>query len=250
VTIRAAQLTFAYRPARLVLAGFSCEIEPGRITAVLGPNGAGKSTLLRLLAGVLVPTSGDVQWEGVSVAAMPARARAKKLALVPQQPSLAFAFTVRHYVGLGRYSWGGAGEGREVGAALEAMDLAGKADDPFGTLSAGQQQRAAVARALAQLGLPGAAAPGLVLVLDEPVAAQDPRHALLILRLLRELASRGVAVIATLHDVAMAARVCDRAVVLDARGRLVGAGEGALTPEALSAAFGVGFDRDLVAVLQ
>jgi iron complex transport system ATP-binding protein len=163
---------------------------------------------------------------------------------VPQRTSLAFAFTVRQYVGLGRFAAGAARGDDAVMRAMERADIADRADDAFAVLSAGQQQRATVARALAQLDQPGEA-PGRVLLADEPVSAMDPRHALHTMGILRELAAQGLCIAVVLHDLTLAARFCHRAAVLDEHGRLAAAGsiDQALGPEVLSPVFGVDFVR-------
>ena len=249
--LEAVNLSFAYRPQRPVLRDVSLRLEPGTITGLVGPNGAGKSTLLRLLVGVLAPTQGGVNLDGAPIASMDHRERARRVAYVSQQPSLAFAFTVRRYVALGRFATGGSDGFQAVEAALGASDLSDRADEPFGTLSAGQQQRASVARALGQFNLPLGCAVGRTLIVDERVSAQDPRHALQIVSLLRGMAVQGLTVVLALHDLALAARVCDRAAVLDADGRLAAQGPvaAALNPDVLGPVFGVRFDGAMVASL-
>ncbi len=247
--LQAAGLSFSYRPQRPVLSDVSLSVEPGSITGLLGPNGAGKSTLLRLLIGVLSPTSGAVTLDGAPVAAMDHRDRARRMAYVSQRSTLAFAFTVRRSVALGRFAAGAApSDGPAIDSALAAVDLSDRADDPFGTLSAGQQQRASLARAIAQLDLPHPPAGTRVLILDEPASAMDPRHTLQTMELLRSLADRGMAILVALHDLPLASRACDRAVVLDSRGRVAAAGPvaAALDPLVLQPVFNVRFDRSLV----
>jgi len=249
VPLEASNLSFAYHPGRPVLRGIGLSLEPGTITGLIGPNGAGKSTLLRLLLGLLVPTQGAVTLDGVPVGSMDHRERARRLAYVAQRSSLAFSFSVRRSVALGRFAAGsGSGDAHAVDAALAAVDLADRADEPFGTLSAGQQQRAALARAIAQLDLPRPPAGTRALVLDEPVSALDPRHALQCMEVLRALAGRGLAVILAVHDLNLARRVCDRAAVLDAQGSLAASGPvgSALAPAVLEPVFGVRFDQGLV----
>lgn len=234
-----------------MLAGTSAAFEPERVTAVIGPNGAGKSTLLRVLAGVARPSAGRVLLDGRAMEAVPRTERARRVAYVSQRAGVAFAFSTRAVVGLGRYAAGGAGEA--VARALEAVDLAGEAEREFGALSAGQQQRASLARALAQLGLPGGerGVESRYLILDEPVSAMDPSHALDTMELLRRV-SRGavgggvggaVGVVVVLHDLALASRYADRVVALGAGGvvRASGGVGETLTPEVLEGLFGVRF---------
>jgi iron complex transport system ATP-binding protein len=236
------EVSFAYSPAKPVLRGVSARLEAGVVTAIVGPNGAGKSTLCRVAVGVLRPGSGSVALGGEDVHALGHRERARRVAYVPQKTSIAFAYTVRQYVALGRYSSAGGGDEAAVERALSRMDLLGRAGDPLPELSAGQQQRAAVARALAQLDGAGEVKS---LLADEPVSAMDPLHALQTMAVLREAAGEGAAVGVVLHDLSLALRWCERAVVLDSSGSVAAAGPvgGVLTPETLQRVFGVRFVR-------
>ncbi len=129
------------------------------------------------------------------------------------------------------------------GALIDnGLDLTAVADTPFGLLSAGQQQRVTLARALAQLSLP--APPGTrALLADEPCAAMDPRHALTCLGLIRQLAADGLAVGVVLHDLSAVLRFADEAIVLDSAGSLAAAGplDTAVTAPVLGPVFGVPF---------
>jgi iron complex transport system ATP-binding protein len=240
VPLRADDLGFEYRRGRPVLAGVSLGLEPGTITAIVGPNGAGKSTLLRLLLGILGPTAGRVTLDGTPVAEILHRQRARHVAYVPQRASVAFAFTVREFVSLGRYAAGEGGDPGAIERTLRRVDLADRAEDPFPILSVGQQQRAALGRALVQLDGHGGTR---VLLADEPVSAMDPRQALLTMRLLRDLAATGAAIAVVLHDLTLALRVADQALVLDGSGRPAALGPAAatLTPSMLDPVFGVRF---------
>jgi len=239
VDLLAQNASFGYRRARPVLAGVSASFPRGAITAIVGPNGAGKTTLVRLLAGVRHPTGGSVTLGGRAVASIPERERARHLAYLAQRPDLAFAFTVERVVSFGAFAAGPA-DGR-ARAALERVGLAGRADDLFGELSVGQQQLASLARALVQL----ERARGGYLLADEPMSAMDPAHALRAGRLFRERAAAGTGVVVVLHDLTQALTLADRALVLDASGRVASEGEAGevLTPERLSPVFEVAFDR-------
>ena len=222
---------------RPVLRDVSFQIRAGERVALVGPNGAGKTTLLRALVGLL-PTTGTLCLLGRPVHEWSARDRAREVALVRQQTSLAVDFTVAEIVGLGRaphLGWLdalGAPDRARVDAALDALDLAAFADRPVPALSGGEQQRVFLAQALAQ------DAP--LLLLDEPTAHLDIRHQLDLLRRVRRLADGGRTVVAAIHDLELAARFADRVLAL-ADGRLVAGGTPAdvFTPARLRAVFGV-----------
>jgi iron complex transport system ATP-binding protein len=241
--LAAEHLCFAYRKSRPVLEDVSLGLPAGSITAIAGPNGAGKSTLLRLLLGLLHPASGAAKLGDTAVASLPHRERARRMAYIPQRTSLAFAFTVREYIALGRFAAGAAERPEAIARAMKWADIEDRADDPFPLLSAGQQQRATLARALAQLDTP--AERPKALLADEPVSAMDPRHALHTMAILRELAARGHAVAVVLHDLTLAARFCDRAVLLNDHGQVAAAGlvEESLIPGTLGEVYGVPFQR-------
>jgi iron complex transport system ATP-binding protein len=176
------------------------------------------------------------------------RERARRLAYIPQRTSLAFSFTVRQYVALGVYALGSQAREEDVQRAMERADIADRAEEPLPVLSAGQQQRATLARALVQLErrtAEGDLPPPLGLLADEPVSAMDPRHALHTMGLLRDLAAAGLTVAVVLHDLTLAARFCDRALLIDAGGHIAADGPTAeaLDPGILAEVFEVDFER-------
>ncbi len=242
MTIAIEQLDFSY--GRLpVLEGVTAVAEPGRITAVFGPNAAGKSTLLRCAIGLLRPDRGAARIRGDVAHRLSPRALARRVAYVPQRTSVALPFTVREVVGIGRYAL--PANGRAVAAALERLELEAVADRPFPALSVGQQQRVALARALAQHGEGGC------IVLDEPTAAMDLRHARDTLGLLRELADAGATVLVAMHEIAAGAAAADDAWLLApagpgeggaARLRAAGPVGEVLEPVRLESVFGVPFE--------
>ncbi len=231
-------ITFAYEPHRPpAVEDCTAQARGGRITAIIGPNSAGKSTLLRLMAGVLAPARGGVSLDGENLSAMPARQRASRLAYVPQRPRVDAPFTVREVVQLGRFAL--PHSTTAISEALQRCELARDADRLFNALSVGQQQRASLARALAQVH--GCAA-GAVL-LDEPTAALDPRHVQQTGRILRDLADAGRTVVVILHDLVLARRLSDDLWVMH-EGRIVATGPTAevLEPALLERVYGVGFE--------
>ncbi|CAG1010536.1 Hemin import ATP-binding protein HmuV [Phycisphaerales bacterium] len=246
MTLRAADIAFSYEPSRPVLTGVTAEFPAGRITAVIGPNGAGKSTLLRLLAGVAVPSRGVVTMGARPIlGALSRQERARRVALIPQHSEVAFPFAIREVVRMGLYAAERSDGVAIVEGALRQVGLSDRADDPFGTLSAGQRQRVTLARAMAQLDLTGESdGAGKALLADEPVSAMDPAHALHAMEMLRDLALRGLCVVAVLHDLALVLRFASRVAVLGPTGVLVAEGptETTLEPEALAKVFGVRFE--------
>ena len=240
----ARQLAYAYTPGRPVLRAVDAAFAPGRVSAIIGANGSGKSTLLRLLLGLHAPGGGEVTLAGEPVLALSPARRASRMAYVPQRSDVAFSFTARAVVGFGLVA--GPARPRDADRALAALGVDAVADQPFPTLSAGVQQRVTLARALAQLGLPGArdASHPRALVLDEPVAAMDPAHALASLRLLQQVARDGAIVVVVLHDLSLAARFCDDALAISRDGPVLAAGPAreVLQPATLERAYGAPFD--------
>jgi iron complex transport system ATP-binding protein len=246
------EVTFGYTPSRPVLRAASASFAPGRVTAVVGPNGAGKSTLLRLLAGLREPRSGHVTLDRSSLRTLHARERARRLVFIPQQSSVAFAYAAIDVVRMGTYATGS--NPSSAAAALARVGLSDRSDEPFAHLSAGQQQRITLARALAQLSLPEPTehpapdrpppAASQYLLADEPVSAMDPNHALGALEILRSLASRSVGVVVVLHDLSLVLRYADDVLLLAGRGAVAAAGpcRETLTPASLRALFGIEFE--------
>lgn len=236
MTLASERLTFGYQRSAPVLRDVSARFRPGEVVAVVGPNGAGKSTLLRLLAGLRTPWSGAVTLDGEPVQALTPSRRARAMAYVGQRPTVGAAFTARQVVSLGRYAM--QRDDQAVARALQAMDVDECAAAPFSTLSVGQQQRVSVARALAQLDGADPAASRCLLA-DEPVAAMDPRHALLTMQALKMVAAGGATVVIVMHDLTMARRFADAAVALNTAGEVVAAGptDRTLIPQILDPLF-------------
>lgn len=227
------------RGARCVLQGVDLQLRAGEIFGVLGPNGAGKSTLLGALSGELAVNAGRVLLAGRPLHEWPSRERAQRLAVLPQQSSLSFGFRVEEVVGMGRlpHDEGRAADLLIVEQALAAADASHLEGRSYLSLSGGERQRVHLARVLAQL-WPGAE--GRVLLLDEPTAALDPLHQHSTLQAVRGFAERGAAVLVILHDLNLAARYCDRLLLLhDGRAHLQGSVEAVLQPDPLREVFGL-----------
>ncbi|WP_328899924.1 heme ABC transporter ATP-binding protein [Streptomyces sp. NBC_00441] len=204
---------------RQVLDSIDLTAYAGEVLALVGPNGAGKSTLLAALAADLPAESGAVRIDGRPVTDWSAPELALRRAVLPQTAALAFPFPVEDVVRMGRAPWAGTDRADEddpaVAEAMAATEVTGFAGRPFSALSGGERARVALARVLAQR------AP--LLLLDEPTAALDLRHQELVLRICRERAAAGDAVVVVLHDLGLAAAYADRAAVLH-EGRVAVAG--------------------------
>jgi iron complex transport system ATP-binding protein len=193
-----------------LLHAVSLQLREGEVLGIVGPNGAGKSTLLKVLAGVLLPAAGDVQFHGSALSTLAAAARAQMLAYLEQRPFVHWPLQVAQVVGLGRLPYGDAGTPaaeQSISAALGATATDTLQTRAFHTLSEGEKVRVHLARVLA--GTPRA------VLADEPVAALDPWHQLQVLELLRAEAARGTGIALVLHDLQLAARFCDRLLVLN-----------------------------------
>jgi len=227
------------RGRETVLSDISLALQPGEVLGVLGPNGAGKSTLLGALCGELAPSQGVVRLAGRPLVQWSGPERARRLAVLPQVSTLGFAFRVEEVVGMGRlpHDSGMARDNEIVSAALEAADAAHLRGRSYLALSGGERQRVHLARVLAQL-WPGAQ--GTTLLLDEPTSALDPLHQHTTLQAVRAFADRGAAVLVILHDLNLAARYCDRILLL-AHGKACAQGtpQQVLQPEMLLAVFGL-----------
>lgn len=203
---------------RGVLFGVSLRVAAGEIVGLVGPNGAGKSTIIRVATGVLPVTAGAVRLDGRAVAALRPEARARLAAVVPQSAAVPGTFTAFETVMLGRTPYLGLLRGESASdraiarAAMERTGTWAFRERRVGRLSGGERQRVLVARALAQ-GAP-------LLLLDEPTNHLDIRAQAETLALVRDLArAHGHGVLAALHDLTLAAQVCDRLLLL-AEGRV------------------------------
>ena len=197
-----------------VVDGISLDVDRGDFVGIIGPNGSGKSTLLRLMGGTLASWSGRVLLDGRGVESYRRRDLGRCIAVVPQESSISFPFSVMEVVLLGRTPHlGGFGfeKAEDLAAARRAMvrtDVSHLADRMITELSGGERQRVILARALAQ-------EPSLLL-LDEPTAFLDLRHQVEIYDLLSDLAHEGMTVVTVLHDLNLAALYCERVILLEA----------------------------------
>jgi len=223
---------------RWLYRGLNLSLEAGSMTVIVGPNGAGKSTLLRELAGLRAPQEGTISLGGVSMGVVDAAARARSLAYLPQMTPLSYDLSVAEVVMLGRtaalprFGAPGPADQAAVAEALAATGLEGLAARGILGLSGGERQRVMLARMLAS-GAP-------LLLLDEPTSSLDIGFALGFLALCRRLAGEGRALAVALHDLDLARRHADQAVLLTGEGEVrVGDPAVILGSERLGAVFGV-----------
>ena len=221
-----------------VLDGVDLTVERGELVGLVGPNGAGKTTLLRAARGTLTPDAGDVLVDGDPVADLSAKAVGRRVATVPQDTSVAFAFTVRELVEMGRTPYvprfGAMDEADHdaVQRAMERTEVVEFADRAVTEISGGERSRVLLARALAQ--------ETPLLLLDEPTASLDPNHRLRTFETVSALVREGRSAVAAIHDLDTAARYCDRIVVVAGGGIIAdGPPESVLTTPTLRRAFDV-----------
>lgn len=224
---------------RIILSPLTLTLQPGRFYGLVGPNGSGKSTLLKLLARQQDPAAGSIQLSGRPLETYGTRDFARCVAYMPQFTPPAEGMNVRELASLGRFPWHGAlgrfgtDDEDKVTRALAQTSLAALAERMVDSLSGGERQRAWLAMMLAQ--------DTHCLLLDEPTSALDLAHQVEILALVRELSRKqGLAVVAVLHDINMAAAFCDELIALR-EGRIVARGtpELILEPEMLDSIYGL-----------
>jgi len=219
------------------VAGISLRLARGEVVGVIGPNAAGKSTLARLCCGLLKPQQGSVSLQGEPLSRLSRRERARRVAFLPQHPPHDLSFTAHEVALMGRaphlglWSLEGPRDLDRARAALQEVDALELGDRPISQLSGGERQRVFLARAFAQ--------EAALLVLDEPTAALDLAHQVLLVNALRRRAREGGGALLVLHDLALAGAACDRLALLD-RGRVVaeGTAEKVLRPAVLSPVYG------------
>ncbi len=228
---------FAYAAAP-VLRGVDLALGNGELAALVGPNGSGKTTLLRVLSGLLQPQRGQVRLDGRPLARLPRREIAQRIAVVPQELIVPYRLSVRELVMLGRTPYIRALTGplpaddEAVTRALRLTDTLELAERPVNQLSGGERQRTIIAMALAQ-------EPD-ILLLDEPVVHLDINHQIEIMELVVQLNhERGLTILATLHDLNLAAQYFGRIILLkDGRVLAQGAPAQVITAARIRQAYG------------
>lgn len=227
-------LTFDIGKTR-ILKNISFDVEENSFVGVLGPNGSGKSTMLKSIYGVNKPSGGNIFFEGENLLQISGRERAKKIAVLAQESSGQFDFTVQQVVEMGRYPHKNPLENYSkhdleiVDRVLKEMKLEDYKERSFNTLSGGEKQRVLISRLLVQ--------ESKFIILDEPTNHLDIGHQIEIMNVIKNM---GVTVLAAIHDMNMAAIYCDKLVIMK-KGEVItqGSVEETLTSEMLKDLFNV-----------
>jgi iron complex transport system ATP-binding protein len=235
------RIRYAYRPGNDVLHDVSLVVNEGKTLFVLGANGSGKTTLLDCMSGIRTPRSGRVTIDGIRLADLSARERARRIGVVPQLHEPVFSYTVGQAVLMGRaphlglFDHPGREDREAVARALDAVGIAGLNDRPYTGISGGERQLVLIARGLAQ----GAGC----LLMDEPAAHLDPHHQHDVLSVVRQLADEGFSFVVTSHHPNNALLYADEVAFLAGGASIArGAPEAAITEESLRAAYGMEFE--------
>ncbi len=226
------------RGGRTILGPASIAIGSGEMTALIGPNGSGKSTLLRLFAGFWQPDEGEACWMAKTIHSRPRKEIARRIAFVPQDTQIDFAFTVSEILAMGRYAHRGRSTPQRPAdhAAINLPPHIATSrillNRAINTLSGGERQRVLIARSLV-------AEPEFIL-LDEPTANLDMQHALDVLELCQALSHKGKTIIVATHDFNLVTRYVSRLILLQA-GLLIAEGprEDVLVPKMIEEVFHV-----------
>lgn len=221
---------------KTLLDDISFTLQPGQRLAILGANGAGKSSLLKTLASERIIDKGELLLDSQPLAEYPARQRAKRIAVLPQQVELAFPFKVQQVVAMGRIPHGDEQASAELQRdAMQLMDVWHLRARSYPSLSGGEQQRVQLARVLLQIWQPPQSEHGQtlsrLLLLDECTSALDPAHQHAVMQQVKQFAEKNVAVLAVLHDIALAASWADHVLLLK-QGRILAQGDVGLLTQA------------------
>lgn len=229
---------FAYQSAD-VLKDISFKASNGEVIGILGKNGCGKTTLMRCINAHLRPHSGSILIDGKDVSKMTKRDLAKNMAVVSQHVNLSFPFTVLETVMMGLYptsEWMQQPTSEEMERIMDSMNATSVtefAERPVTELSGGEKQRVLIARALVQ--------DPEIFLLDEPTLHLDINHQFNLMEMVNRLArDRNMLVIIVTHDISLAARYCDRVMLME-KGEIVGSGKttDVITSENLMKVFSV-----------
>lgn len=225
-----------------LLRSIDMTVRTGEIVGLIGPNGSGKTTLLRILANLRAPDGGTVSYAGQSAAEIGARRLSQQLAYLAQGANVHWPMQVETLVGLGRLPYRrpmqglSASDRAAIERAMAACDVSAFRSRTMSEVSGGERLRILLARALA--------VEAWMLLADEPIAALDPLHQLQVMELLRGIAREGRGIVVVLHDLALAARYCDRLILLAGGGiQAEGKPGDVLTDAHIAAAYGVEVTR-------
>ncbi|HEV2714186.1 MAG TPA: heme ABC transporter ATP-binding protein [Terriglobales bacterium] len=245
--LTASNITFRVGDKALI-SDISVLFPPGKLHLIIGPNGAGKSTLIKVLARLLRPQTGKVEYAGTDVRESRESDLAKRRAVLSQAIEVAFPLTVREVVMMGRYPHFGSSPGhvdeKIVDELMGFFEVTEFSHRNYQTLSGGERQRVNFARVLAQLwrdGHDGASSSCRYLFLDEPLTFLDIRHQIEFMKKVRDFTDApDVVTVGVVHDLNLAARFADQIVLLN-EGRVVASGIATevLTPERIREVFGV-----------
>lgn len=235
LSIRSLSKSFGQRK---VLGEITLNISSGEIVGLIGPNGSGKTTLLRCIAGLLHPDKGDIYIESHPRHQIDPEILARSLAYLPQSGEIHWDLTVEALVALGRLPHQGRWRAltdvdhQAIARAMEACDITEFRKRPVKQLSGGERTRVLLARAMA--GEPD------ILLADEPITGLDPGHAIDVMDRLSDLAHMGKSVVVVMHDLTLAARYCDRLVLLhDTVIAAEGSAKDVLTADNLARCYGI-----------
>ncbi len=229
-------------PQCAIIRNVSLSLQKGELVGLIGANGAGKSTLLKAILGIRPKQdkkqTGLVQLQGQDITKLSPRARARRIAYMPQEHRVEWDLSVRDVVALGRFahqSWLGSPSAKcakIIDDCMTRTEITSLTTRPFSVLSGGEKARVLLARAMA--------GQTPFLLADEPIAALDPLHQLQVMNLLRQSAQNGQGVLAVIHDLTLAMRFMDRVLLMN-RGELIAQGppQKVLTEENLANAFGI-----------
>jgi len=234
--LEARAIHFAYEPDTPVLRDISIQVPAGEVLFLLGRNGCGKTTLLRCLGGILHPNDGSVVLDGQSIRTIPPAERARRIGLIPQIHSPAFAYTVHDIVLMGRaphlrlLDRPHPADHAAADEALERVGMIALRDRPYTQLSGGQRQMVMIARGLAQQ--------CAILLMDEPDAHLDPHNQYRIMSIVRELVRDNLTFVISSHTPNHALTYADRVLLLrEGHTLALGSPSDTLTEALLSSAY-------------
>lgn len=216
--LKVTDASFAYENGREIFSGVSFDMQQGEIMTIIGPNGAGKSTLLNCLVGQAQPQKGEICVGGKNISGLPRKEVAQLIGYVPQEDNPVYGYSVRTFVVMGRtpyintFHMPSKEDFQKADEAMDSLGISHLAERPYTEISGGERQQAALARVVVQ-------EPQLI-VLDEPTSALDFGNQMRVLRMVKQLASRGFALIMTTHNPDQAIMLNDKVAIMGGDGSL------------------------------